>query len=78
MKEMVYGPRKIEVLHKETYLGFDFYVVSLGTHPCIYVAIPEGYPWHGLEYTDETIDITPHCGFTFSGVLDVCDNKWCL
>ena len=78
MKEMVYGARQIEVLHKENYLGYDFYVVSLGTHPCIYVAIPEGHPWHGLEYTDETIDITPHCGFTFSGVLDVCDNKWCL
>lgn len=78
MKQMVYGDRQIEVLHKENYLGYDFYVVSLGTHPCIYVAIPEGHPWHGLNYSDVAMDIEPHFGLTFSGQLAECDHQWCI
>lgn len=64
-KEMVYQKdRKVEVLFKGTYKGYDFYVLSLGTHPTAYVKIPNGHPYFGKSYWN--IDINCHGGLTYS------------
>ena len=42
MKPMIYGTeRKIEILDEGTYLGFDYYILNLGTHPTAYVKLPK-------------------------------------
>ena len=44
MKEMIYtGVRQSEVLEKGNYKGYDYYVISIGTHPCCYVDIKDTY-----------------------------------
>lgn len=58
MKEMVYtGVRKSTLLEKDNYKGYDFYVLSLGSHPCCYIDIKDS-----LVNTDE-LDV--HGGVTY-------------
>lgn len=64
MKEMVYGKRKFEVLHQGEYLGYKFFIVSYGTHPCAYVENKKGYKDYDC---DELLDVKVHYGFTFCG-----------
>ena len=64
MKEMVYSTtRNIEVLDRETYKDYDYVVLSLGTHPCGYVRIPENHPYYGEDYDNCYIDC--HGGITY-------------
>ncbi len=70
MKEMVYKPNfDIEVLVKESFDGYDYLIVSYGTHPCAYVKIPKSHPLYGKNYTE--MDIACHGGPTFSGNLEI-------
>jgi hypothetical protein len=40
MKEMIYKPkREIEVLDRGVYKEHEYFVISLGTHPCAYVKL---------------------------------------
>jgi hypothetical protein len=65
MKEMNYQTERIEeVLFAGTYLGYDFEIVSYGSHPCCYVKIPKGHPYFGLDYDDINVDC--HGGLTFA------------
>lgn len=65
MKQMVYqSNRKIELLHKDTYKGYNFYILNLGTHPTAYVEIPKESELFGKGYDD--IDLYVHGGLTYA------------
>ena len=64
MKEMVYSTtRNIEVLDRGTYKDYDYVILSLGTHPCAYVRIPEHHPYYSEDYNN--CDIDCHWGLTY-------------
>lgn len=68
MKEMVYKKqRELVLLEYNNYKGYNYAVVSQGTHPCGYVEIPSKHPYYKKRYND--CDILCHGGLTFSGKL---------
>lgn len=65
MKEMKYGiEKKIEILYNDTYKGFEFYIMNLGTHPTAYIKIPNTHKYYGKHYDD--INLYVHGGLTYS------------
>lgn len=65
MKEMVYSKtRTVEILDRGTYKDYDYAVLSLGTHPCGYVRIPEDHPYYNEDYNN--CDIDCYWGLTYS------------
>ena len=75
MKEMVYSKtRTVEILDRGTYKDYDYVILSLGTHPCGYVRVPEDHPYYEKNYDDCNIDC--HGGLTYSeSYLSVADDK---
>lgn len=78
MKEMVYKPalKEREILYSGEYNGYKYYIVSLGTHPCAYVEVPEGHICYGKCDEDAYhLDIDVHGGITFGdfGLKGVSD-----
>jgi len=68
MKEMVYKPERLkepEILYDGWEKGIRIMILSLETHPCAYVGIPESHPVAGWDY-DALSFIECHGGFTFS------------
>ena len=69
-KEMVYSKeRKIELLCKDNYKGFNYYILNLGTHPTAYIEIPKEHLLYGMEYDniyDNGYYIEVHGGLTYS------------
>ena len=66
MKEMVYcSEEKREMLDTGYCMGFFYYIMSLGTHPCAYIRIPERHKYYKKDYT-EIKDIDVHGGLTYS------------
>ena len=58
MKEMVYSKTRIvEVLDRGTYKDYDYVILSLGTHPCAYVRIPEHHPYYSEDYNNLYISL---------------------
>ena len=70
MKEMVYKNRMVqaELLSNGEYKGYEYVVLSLGTHPCAYVGVSEDDKLYGLDYNSiyEKYDINCHGGLTYS------------
>ena len=67
MKEMVYtNERKIEVLERNFYKGYEYLIVNYGTHPCCYVALESKHPYYGVFY--DNININCHGGLTYSNL----------
>jgi len=70
IKPMIYQKdRKIELLHKDNYKGYNYYILNLGTHPTAYVEIPKGHLLHGMDYNeiyDKGYGIDVHGGLTYS------------
>lgn len=62
---MIYDRNEIHVLDCGNSLGFDYCIISYGTHPCAYVRIPDGHPLYKVDYLDAP---TPDChgGITYS------------
>ncbi len=76
-KQMVYQEkRKIEILYEGLYLGFQFYILNLGTHPTAYIEIPRTSKLYGKGYND--IDLDVHGGLTYanSDLNGVKNNSW--
>jgi hypothetical protein len=78
MKEMVYQPalKERDILDSGEYNGYKYYIVSLGTHPCAYVEVPEGHICYGKCDGDAyVLDIDVHGGITFGnfGLKGVSD-----
>lgn len=70
IKEMEYGKeRKLELLCKDKYNGYNYYILNLGTHPTAYIEITKGSKLYGKSY-DEIYemgcDIDVHGGLTYS------------
>lgn len=65
VKEMIYGDRKPkEILAEGSWGPYTYKVVSLGSHPCGYVSIPDNHPLHGKLDLMEAI-IACHGGISF-------------
>ena len=77
MKQMNYTKENtFEILESNEYKGFDFKIVSYGTHPCCYVAIRKDLPIYKLDYCNEKLEnIDCHGGLTFSDFVDFGDGK---
>ena len=78
MREMIYQRDRLEPPERIAdgrYKGFDFYVISLGTHPCAYIDVSDT-TLSGEEYSN--IDIICHGGLTYSdSILTTVDkNGW--
>ncbi len=71
IKEMIYSNNPAtELLGFGVYNGYEYAIVSRGTHPCAYVRLPEGHNYYGLDYDEIPVDC--HCGLTYSkSFLDV-------
>lgn len=64
MKQMIYTfERDNEILDVGTIDGYDYVIMSYGTHPCAYVKT------QNEQYVDEN-DIDVHGGITFNGGRD--------
>ena len=64
IKEMeYYSVRSVKRIADGSYKGLDFYVLSLGTHPCAYIDVSDT-PLAGKDYNDIWIDC--HGGLTYS------------
>lgn len=61
-KQMKYqGIRESKVLCKGTYYGFNYFILSLGTHPTAYIELKKP-----MEFTDEDEIFFPvHGGITY-------------
>lgn len=68
--EMTYQKdRKIEMLYYDKYKNYNYYILSLGTHPTAYIAIPKGNKLYGQDYNDiyeMGCDINVNGGLTYS------------
>lgn len=66
LKEMEYTTIKTrEMLAEGELLGFQYYIVSYGTHPCCYIRIPQDHELFGKHY-DDIEDVYCHGGLTYS------------
>lgn len=60
------------------YKGVPCLVVRVehGGHWCGYAAVPEGHPWHGKSYSDESMwNVNVHGGLTYGAVP--CTERVC-
>lgn len=80
MKEMIYTARLKErvVLKIGKYKGYNYWITSLGSHPCAYVELPKTHPYYGkcdCEAYDLPIDV--HGGITYGefGLGGTIDNE---
>ena len=82
IKPMVYqADRTQEILASGKYKDYQFYVLSLGTHPTAYVEIPKNNKLYGMDYDDiydSGYDINCHFGLTYSKnfLYGVKENSW--
>lgn len=65
--------RTKQILCRGEYKGFNFVIVSYGTHPCAYVEIPKNHPLYETDYG--YIDIDCHGGLTYDGDLLFVDDS---
>lgn len=55
-----------EILAHDVIDGFEFYITSLGSHPCAYIHIPETHSLSGFEYINEIEELVScHGGVTW-------------
>lgn len=65
MKEMQYqADRNIELLNSGIYKNYNYYILSLGTHPTAYIEIPKDNKIYKKDYRE--IDLYVHGGLTYS------------
>jgi hypothetical protein len=78
MKEMEYKTNRIvDVLDTGHYRGYDYMIISYGTHPCAYVAIPENHPLYE-QALDDIPDFGAHCGLSFCDHFHRFGNRFCI
>jgi hypothetical protein len=74
-----HGHRDRRVIKKGKYLDFYWTIISYGTHPCAYVAIPKGHRFFAKDYSDyDKMNVDCHGGLTFGCAvhgMDMFDNK---
>lgn len=78
MKEMVYtNEEKREWLDHDEYKGYEYVIMSLGTHPTAYVGIPAGeaIALFQEENLEESNCINVHGGITYDNSFIRDENK---
>ena len=77
-KEMKYKSRipNVEKLAEGEVGEYKWKVLSLGTHPCGYVSVPESHPFCDKFYWEIDDKISVHGGLTFSGKMRDSDDFW--
>jgi len=78
MKEMVYiNEEKREWLDHSEYKGYEYVIMSLGTHPTAYVGIPsaEANDLFREEDLEESDSINVHGGITYENSYILDENK---
>lgn len=90
MLEMEYTGRVIStnprVLDHGTYQGYEYYILSLDTHPCAYIVLPEGHYLHGKDIFElEDVNIKCHDYFSHASnqlangdLISAEENKWVI
>lgn len=64
-KKIYYGKRiKPTVLENNTFKGYEYFIITMGTHPCCYVLLPEGHKYHSIKHDE--IPYRCHGGLTYS------------
>ncbi len=67
MKEMIYKDISTpEMLDEGHYKQYHYAILSLGSHPCAYVEIPENHKYFGVHY--DHISLNCHGGLTYSAL----------
>lgn len=67
MKEMEYTKKHIrEILDHGCYKGYNYWIISLGTHPVAYVEIPSTNGLYQRHYEESCGSIECHYGITYS------------
>ena len=79
IKDMIYTDKsgKPKILYNENYKGYEYIIVSYGTHPCCYIGMYEDDKNYNVDYSE--IDLNVHGGLTYSGNLThlpVDHKKW--
>ena len=82
MQEMIYQSTRLNppvVLESGEHNGYNYYVLSLGTHPCGYVEIPPESKYFNVDY--DYIPVECHGGLTYGRgflhtVANVDDNRY--
>ena len=65
VKDMVYTKEKTrELLYHDKYNGYEYYILSLESHPTAYIEIPKGFELYGVYY--DNIDLDVHGGLSYS------------
>lgn len=65
MQEMNFNSKRTTIiLDKGKYKGYEYFILSIGTHPTAYVRIPKGHKYYQKHYEDINIDC--HGGLSFS------------
>ena len=73
IKEMEYGKeRRTELLCKDKYKNYNYYVLNLGTHPTAYIEIPKENKLYRKSY-NEIYEIG--CDIDVNGGLTYSDNE---
>lgn len=76
IRDMVYQEdRIIELLFNDTFKGYNFYILNLGTHPTAYVEIPKGNVLYEKNYFDIGDNIKVHGGLTYSSHVLLKNDK---
>ena len=81
IREMIYQKdSKIEVLYHDKYKNYNYYILSLGTHPTAYISIPKDNKLYEQNYDDinEMVDINVHGGLTYSSheLIGINSEEW--
>ena len=54
-----------EILYLDSYKGYNYLVLSYGTHPCCYIMLDTNSKYYGKSYLQIPLDV--HGGLTYSG-----------
>ena len=70
-----------KILMSGKYKNYQFYIMSMGTHPTAYVEIPKGHKLYEKDYNQICymgIDINVHGGLTYSCSIlgDIKEDSW--
>ena len=76
MKPMIYKPRtgQAEILDSGVYKGYDYLIVSLGSHPCAYIRLPENNKHFGKDAFAIPLQCNGGCTYAkYLSELDLLD-----
>lgn len=61
-----------QIVKQEVYLGYQYYIVSYGSHPCCYIKLTKKDKLYKVDYSN--INLLVHGGMTYSRSELWCDN----